>query len=280
MGKTELAKALAEQLFDDERRLIRIDMSEYMEAHTVSRLLGAPPGYVGFEQGGQLTDQVRRHPHSVVLFDEVEKAHPKVWDVLLQVFDDGRLTDGQGRTVDFKNTVIIMTSNLGSQLLLERGAFSSSQKGDTLLSTEVKDRVMQLVKQQFRPEFLNRIDDICIFTPLSRSHVASIVRLQMASLDKRLAEKDIHLHLTPEALQFVIDRTYDPVYGARPVRRFVERVMGTEISRMLLRGTLSKSSDVTVSVSQGQLAYTVKSKLNDDGKVSAAASAATDLDFS
>lgn len=225
VGKTELAKALAEQLFDDENLIVRIDMSEYMEQHSVSRLIGAPPGYVGHEEGGQLTEAVRRRPYSVLLFDEVEKAHTAVFSTLLQVLDDGRLTDGQGRTVDFKNTVIIMTSNLGA---------------------DARDRVMQEVKRHFRPELLNRLDEIVVFDPLSRDQLRKVARLQMKDVAVRLAERGIALAVTDAALDYILDESYHPVYGARPIRRWLEKRVVTELSRMLVREEIDENSTVYI----------------------------------
>jgi ATP-dependent Clp protease ATP-binding subunit ClpB len=241
VGKTETARALAEFLFDDEQAMIRLDMSEYMEKHTVARLLGAPPGYVGYDEGGQLTEAVRRRPYSVVLFDEVEKAHPDVFNVLLQVLDDGRLTDGQGRTVDFKNTVIIMTSNLGST------AITDATDYDT-----VRDRVMEVVRGHFRPEFLNRVDDIVIFRPLGREQIGNIVEIQLAGLRKRLAERKIDLALSEEARQLLGDRGYDPVYGARPLKRLIQREVQDPLALKILDGELGDGTEpVTVEVELG-----------------------------
>jgi len=244
VGKTELAKALAQELFDDEKQMIRIDMSEYMEQHAVARLIGSPPGYVGHEEGGQLTEAIRRKPYAVVLFDEVEKAHPQVWNVLLQVLDDGRLTDGQGRTVDFSNVVIIMTSNLGAEHLLHH----LQEKQDSKLNSDagklpkaVTDKVLAVVKSHFRPEFLNRLDDIVIFHPLSHDNLGHIVHLQLAGLAKRLAERQISLELSPKAIEFVLNAAYDPVYGARPLRRYLEKQIGTQVSRMLILATSSST---------------------------------------
>jgi len=241
VGKTELAKALAAELFDSEKSIIRIDMSEYMEQHSVARLIGAPPGYVGHDSGGQLTEAVRRAPYSVILFDEVEKAHAQVWNVLLQVLDDGRLTDGKGRTVDFTNTIIIMTSNLGSDHLL---------KGTDPLTGELKegtrDRVMAVVKQHFRPEFLNRLDDIVVFKALSSNQLATIVNLQLQSMAHRLEDRDIILKLTDAAAKWILTQSYDPFYGARPLRRYLEKHIVTHISRMIIAGTLTKDAEVTI----------------------------------
>jgi ATP-dependent Clp protease ATP-binding subunit ClpB len=252
VGKTELAKALAECLFDDEKNLVRIDMSEYMEKYSVSRLIGAPPGYVGYEEGGQLTEAVRRRPYSVVLFDEVEKAHPDVFNVLLQVLDDGRITDSQGRTVDFKNTIIILTSNLGSQYLLE-GIGS-----DGSITEEAKDQVNALLKQSFRPEFLNRLDEIVFYKPLTRDNITGIIDLQMQDLNRRLEDKQLRCVLTEEAKSFIIEAAYDPLYGARPLRRYVQHTVETLIARKILTGDMAPGSVLEVQVQNGDLAVEVQ----------------------
>jgi ATP-dependent Clp protease ATP-binding subunit ClpB len=247
VGKTELAKALAFALFDSEKHMIRLDMSEYMEKHSVSRLIGAPPGYVGYEQGGQLTEQVRRKPYSVILLDEVEKAHPEVLNALLQVLDDGRLTDGKGRTVNFANAVLIMTSNLGSQHLsmAEKGANMDAPEGP--VPERVKEMVMNVVRQHFRPEFLNRLDDIVVFAPLRKESLRKIVVQQTAQVAERLQERDITLRLEPSAIDFVLEQAWDPAYGARPLRRFLDHHVATELSRMVLGGALPEHSNVVVS---------------------------------
>ena len=247
VGKTELAKALAEALFDSEKNLVRIDMSEYMEKFSVSRLIGAPPGYVGYEEGGQLTEAVRRHPYSVVLFDEVEKAHPDVFNILLQVLDDGRITDSQGRTVDFKNTILILTSNLGSQYLLE----GIDEKGE--ISQEARDQVDQLLKRSFRPEFLNRLDEIVYYKPLTKENITSIVDLLIASLNQRLADKQLKVELTPAAKAFVIDNGYDPLYGARPLRRFLQHTVETLVSRKLIADEVLPDTTLVVDCQGDQL---------------------------
>ena len=236
VGKTELAKALAEFLFDDEKAMIRIDMSEYMEKSSVSRLIGAAPGYVGYEEGGQLTEAVRRRPYSVVLFDEVEKANSEVFDILLQVLDDGRLTDGQGRTVDFKNTILIMTSNLGSQFLVN----------PDLDEQQKKDAVMNAVHSQFRPEFLNRLDDMVIFHPLTRQELGKIVDLQVKQVASRLTDRRITLDVTEAAREWLADTGYDPAYGARPLRRLVQTEVGDQLARMLLAGEIKDGDTVLV----------------------------------
>jgi ATP-dependent Clp protease ATP-binding subunit ClpB len=240
VGKTELAKTLAEVLFDDERNLVRIDMSEYMEKFSVSRLIGAPPGYVGYEEGGQLTEAVRRKPYSVVLFDEVEKAHPDVFNILLQVLDDGRITDSQGRTVDFKNTILILTSNLGSQYLLE----GIDEKGE--ISPEAKVQVDKLLKQSFRPEFLNRLDEIVCYKPLTKENITSIVDLLLAGLNHRLADKQLTVELTPAAKDYVIENGYDPLYGARPLRRFLQHTVETLVGKKLIADEVAPGSTIVV----------------------------------
>ena len=245
VGKTELARTLAAFLFDDERAMVRIDMSEYGEKHSVARLVGAPPGYVGYEEGGQLTEAVRRRPYSVVLLDEVEKAHPDVFHVLLQVLDDGRLTDGQGRTVDFANTILIMTSNLGSSLQAE------------VLESEdvVRERVMAVVRETFKPEFLNRLDEILVFKRLTRDDLAQIVDLQVERLGARLAERRLRLDLTPAARAWLADRGHDPVYGARPLRRLVAKAIGDELARRLLAGEIGDGDTVLVDAAGGRLRF-------------------------
>jgi len=236
VGKTELAKSLADFLFDDERAMVRIDMSEYSERHAVARLIGAPPGYVGYEEGGQLTEAVRRRPYSVVLLDEVEKAHPETFDILLQVLDDGRLTDGQGRTVDFRNVILVMTSNLGSQFLV-----------DPLLEPEAKrDAVMAAVRQAFKPEFLNRLDEVVLFDPLSRDELADIVHLQVRALGTRLRDRRITLEVTDAATAWLAEQGFDPAYGARPLRRLVQREIGDRLATALLAGSVRDGDTVTV----------------------------------
>lgn len=247
VGKTELAKALARTLFDDERSMVRIDMSEYMEKFSVSRLIGAPPGYVGYTEGGQLTEAVRRKPYSVVLFDEIEKAHPDVFNILLQVLDDGRITDSQGRTVDFKNTIIILTSNLGSQYLLDGiGA-------DGEISQNAREQVNSLLRTTFRPEFLNRLDEIVFYKPLTRADIRGIIALMTADLSKRLEEKQLKLHITDAALEHIIDSSYDPAYGARPLRRYLQSHVETLIARAIIGGSLHENDTVTVDCRDGEL---------------------------
>ena len=247
VGKTELAKTLAQALFDDENNLVRIDMSEYMEKYAVSRLIGAPPGYVGYEEGGQLTEAVRRKPYSVVLFDEVEKAHPDVFNVLLQVLDDGRITDSQGRTVDFKNTIIILTSNLGSEFLL--GGINA----DGSIDEKAKMQVEQLLKRSFRPEFLNRLDEIVFYKPLTKENVTKIIDLQIAKLNQRLAQQQITCVLTEGAKTAIVDAAYDPQYGARPLRRYVQHTVETMLSKKLLRGDVVPGQTITVDALDGEL---------------------------
>ena len=247
VGKTELAKTLARLLFDDEKNMVRIDMSEYVEKYSVSRLIGAPPGYVGYDEGGQLTEAVRRKPYSVVLFDEVEKAHPDVFNVLLQVLDDGRITDGQGRTVDFKNTVIILTSNLGSTTILEGIEYDGS------LSEEAKEEVNRLLKASFRPEFLNRLDETVFFTPLTKPQVHQIVRLLAEGLIKRLEEKQLYLTLTDAAVELIVEKGYDPVYGARPLKRFIQHSLETMLAKSILAGNFTAGDRLTVDARQGEL---------------------------
>ena len=253
VGKTELAKALAQALFDDEKNMVRIDMTEYMEKFSVSRLIGAPPGYVGYEEGGQLTEAVRRHPYSVVLFDEVEKAHPDVFNILLQVLDDGRITDSQGRTVDFKNTVIILTSNLGSDLILE-DLEKSRANGKNELSDEAKNAIDQLLKRQFRPEFLNRLDDIVYYKSLTKTEIGSIVDLMLGDLRKRLADKQLKLVVTDAAKNAIIDGGYDPIYGARPLKRYIQTHVETMIAKEIIGGAHAAGDTLTVDAdANGQL---------------------------
>ena len=247
VGKTELAKALAESLFDDEHNIIRIDMSEYMEKFSVSRLIGAPPGYVGYEEGGQLTEAVRRKPYSVILFDEIEKAHPDVFNVLLQVLDDGRITDSQGRTVDFKNTIIILTSNLGSEYILE----GINDKGE--LTEEAKDKVEKLLKQSFRPEFLNRLDEIVFYKPLTQNEIRKILDLLIADLNKRLTDQEITVELTDSAKTYLIANGYDAIYGARPLKRFVQKKVETLIAREIIKQTVLPKDKVLIDCKDNEL---------------------------
>ncbi len=249
VGKTELAKALSETLFDSERNLIRIDMSEYMEKHSVSRLVGAPPGYVGYDEGGQLTEAVRRKPYSVILFDEIEKAHPDVFNILLQLLDDGRLTDNQGRTVDFKNTIVIMTSNIGSSDLID------SMSEDGSIDAEVKDRVVAQLNSYFRPEFINRIDDIIVFSPLTKANIVDIIKLSLGGIKKRLADRNIELEMTDAALNFIADEAYEPQYGARPINRFLQKNVETAIASGIIKGEIVDDSTIKGDVVDGKLVF-------------------------
>ncbi len=255
VGKTELAKALAEALFDSEENMVRIDMSEYMERHNVSRLIGAPPGYVGYEEGGQLTEAVRRKPYSVLLFDEIEKAHPDVFHVLLQILDDGRVTDAQGRTVDFKNTVIIMTSNIGSPILLE------SMTATGRITESAREQVMAQLRQHFRPEFLNRIDDVVLFRPLRFEEIKRIVDLLTQDLVERLKDHKITIELTEAAKELIAREGFDPVYGARPLKRFLQRQLETRIGRAIIAGEVLPGSTVVVDVEGGQIHLNVERRV-------------------
>jgi ATP-dependent Clp protease ATP-binding subunit ClpB len=247
VGKTELARALAEFLFDDEKAMIRVDMSEYMEKHSVARLIGAPPGYVGYDEGGALTEAIRRRPYAVVLFDEIEKAHPEVFNVLLQVLDDGRLTDGKGRTVDFKNTVIIMTSNIGSQFITELGDRNRE---------EMERRVLQGLKAQFRPEFLNRIDETVIFNSLTKAHLREIVKIQLGIVQALLDERKIFLQVSDAALDRLAEEGFDPVYGARPLKRAIQKEIQNQLARKMLSGAIHEGDQVRVEVRGGDLVIT------------------------
>jgi ATP-dependent Clp protease ATP-binding subunit ClpB len=249
VGKTELAKALSESLFDTEKNMIRIDMSEYMEKHSVSRLVGSPPGYVGYDEGGQLTEAVRRKPYSVILFDEIEKAHPDVFNILLQILDDGRLTDNKGRTVDFKNTIIIMTSNLGSSYLME----NSGSEG--IIKEDVKEKVINEMKRHFRPEFINRIDETVIFSPLTLNEITKIIELTMVSLKEKLGEKGINISLTENAKKLIAREAYDPIYGARPVKRYIQGYVETKLAKMIIAGEITEGSSILIDDENGSLAY-------------------------
>jgi ATP-dependent Clp protease ATP-binding subunit ClpB len=251
VGKTELAKTLAASLFDSEDNMIRVDMSEYMERHAVSRLVGAPPGYVGYEEGGQLTEAVRRKPYSVILFDEIEKAHGDVFNIMLQILDDGRVTDSQGHVVDFKNTVIIMTSNIGSPDLLE------GVRDDGTISEAARASVMKQLQGHFRPEFLNRVDDTVLFTPLSLGHIKKIVSLMTGELATRLEDRGLKLNLSDEALEFIARSGFDPVYGARPLKRFLQRALETKIGRALIAGEAVEGSTVQVGLQEGALSVKI-----------------------
>ena len=252
VGKTELAKSLADSLFDDETNMVRLDMSEYMEKHSVSRLIGAPPGYVGYDEGGQLTEAVRRKPYSVVLFDEVEKAHPDVFNVLLQVLDDGRITDSQGRTVDFKNTIIIMTSNLGSQYLLD----GIDEKGN--IRPEAEQAVMAELRQNFRPEFLNRLDETILFKPLTKDNIGGIVNLLMVELNKRLEDREIKVELSEAARTYIIDHGYDPVYGARPLKRYLQKHVETMAAKCILADEVGLGDTIYIDVNEDGLFAVVR----------------------
>ena len=240
VGKTELAKSLSEALFDSEKNMVRIDMSEYMEKYSVSRLIGAPPGYVGYDEGGQLTEAVRRHPYSVLLFDEIEKAHPDVFNILLQLLDDGRLTDNQGRTVDFKNTIVIMTSNLGSSYLTE------NIRQDGSIDEDVKNKVEEELKRNFRPEFINRIDDIVVFSPLTEKQIERIIELSLNSLGRRMKERRMELEITDAAKKFIADEAYDPQYGARPVKRYLQKYVETAIAERIIKGEVKDGDTVLI----------------------------------
>jgi len=255
VGKTELARTLAEYLFDDEDSLIRIDMSEYMESHNVSRLVGAPPGYVGYEEGGQLTEAVRRKPFSVVLLDEIEKAHPDVFNILLQILDDGRLTDSKGHTVNFKNTIIIMTSNIGAHLIQSEMEKMDGVSRDAVLSG-LHDKLFQLLKQQVRPEFLNRIDEIILFTPLSREDLRHIVQVQFNRIRATAMRQRISMEITPEALDWLANAGFDPAFGARPLKRVMQRKITNRLSEMILSGTVQEGDSVLVRMTEGELQIT------------------------
>ena len=252
VGKTELAKALAASLFDDENNMVRIDMSEYMEKYSVSRLIGAPPGYVGYEEGGQLTEAVRRKPYSVVLFDEIEKAHPDVFNVLLQVLDDGRITDSQGRTVDFKNTILIMTSNIGASYLLD----GIDDKGN--ISEEAQAQVMNDLRNHFRPEFLNRLDETILFKPLTKENIGGIIKLIIADLNRRLSDKELTVELTPQAQSYIVDNAYDPVYGARPLKRFIQKHVETLSAKLILADQVEEGDTILIDLQDGKLTTLVK----------------------
>jgi len=257
VGKTELARALAEFLFDSEQAIVRIDMSEYQEKHTVSRMIGAPPGYVGYEEAGQLTEAVRRRPYAVVLFDEIEKANPEVLNVMLQLLDDGRLTDGKGRTVDFRNTVIIMTSNVGSAFIAEAAARAGHDTG-AALSEGVRRQLTEALREHFKPEFLNRIDEIVFFHPLSRAHIRQIIDIQLAALVRRLEERKITLTLDDKARDLLIEEGYDPVYGARPLKRTLQRVVLDPLALAVLQGEFHEGDTVEVAAPDGRIQFRKK----------------------
>ena len=253
VGKTELAKALAAGLFDNEQNMVRIDMSEYMEKYSVSRLIGAPPGYVGYDEGGQLTEAVRRKPYSVILFDEIEKAHPDVFNVLLQVLDDGRITDSQYRTVDFKNTIIILTSNIGSSYLLE----GIDDNGD--INPQNVNLVMEDLRAHFRPEFLNRLDEIIMFKPLTKGNIRNIIDLLIKDLNKRLEDKELHLELTEAAIDFITEEAYDPLYGARPLKRYLQKHVETLTAKLILSDAVHQTDTIVIDVENGALTARRKS---------------------
>jgi ATP-dependent Clp protease ATP-binding subunit ClpC len=255
VGKTELARALAEYLFGDENALVRVDMSEYMEKFSVSRLLGAPPGYVGYEEGGFLTEKVRRRPYSVVLFDEIEKAHPDVFNMLLQVLDDGRLTDSLGHVVDFKNTILIMTSNLGTSLIGKRVAPGFLQESDEQSYERMKERVLEEMKRAFRPEFLNRIDETVVFHSLSADHIKSIIQLMVRRINKQLAERGIEIALTPAAESLLAEKGYDPLYGARQLRRTIQKMIEDPLAETIIRGQIPEHARVEVDVEGGSFVF-------------------------
>ena len=254
VGKTELAKALAEYLFDNENMMTRIDMSEYQEKHTVSRLVGAPPGYVGYEEGGQLTEAVRRKPYSVVLFDEIEKAHPDVFNILLQVLDDGRLTDNKGRLVNFKNTIIIMTSNMGSDIIRERMSKLTDANRDQVIES-TKNEVLELLKQRIRPEFLNRIDEIIMFTPLTESEIKQIVKLQIDGVSRMLEKNGVHLEVTDKCLDFLAQEGYDPEFGARPVKRVIHKMILNQLSKDILAQRVNRDKPIIIDYDGSQLVF-------------------------
>ncbi|EDR22792.1 chaperone Clpb, putative [Entamoeba dispar SAW760] len=256
VGKTELAKALAVELFDDEQNIVRIDMSEYMESHSVSRLIGAPPGYVGYEEGGQLTEAIRRKPYSVILFDEIEKAHPQVFNVLLQLLDEGRLTDGRGRTVDFKNTIVIMTSNLGSEIIM-KGVETEGQ-----VSRKVKETVMEIVKKTFKPEFLNRLDDIIVFSPLSEKELKEIVKIQMGEVIKMIKKRYplSEVEMTESAIEGIIKSGYSIAYGARPMRRYIEKTVVTSITKSIISGMMKEKNKIQIDYKNDKIQVKITDK--------------------
>jgi len=254
VGKTELARTLAEFLFDDEKNMIRLDMSEYMERHTVAKLIGAPPGYVGYDEGGQLTEAVRRKPYSVVLLDEIEKAHTDVFNILLQILEDGRLTDSHGRTVNFKNTVIIMTSNLGSEYIIDY----YENKGRATSYEEMKSMVMDILKKSFRPEFLNRVDEIVVFHSLTKENIIDIARLQLKYLANRIKERNIHLEFTDKAIEYLAEKGYDINYGARPLRRVLQNMIETPLAKEIIKGSFKDGDIVLVDVKDGEITFSRK----------------------
>jgi len=263
-----LARALAEFLFDDENAMVRIDMSEYMERHSVSRLIGAPPGYVGYDEGGQLTEAVRRRPYSVLLLDEIEKAHPEVFNILLQVLEDGRLTDNKGHTVNFKNTIIIMTSNIGAHLILEKSKHVNEQNREEIYQ-EIKREVMNLLRQELRPEFLNRVDEIIVFHSLLREHIKKIVDLQLKRIQKQLSEQKMQINLSESAKEYLAEIGYDPLFGARPLRRIIQRKLVDQLAREILAGTISKGQTVNVDYRNHKLLFeAIEQEAGNGGEIS------------
>jgi ATP-dependent Clp protease ATP-binding subunit ClpB len=254
VGKTELAKALASFLFNDDNAMVRIDMSEYQEKHTVSRLIGAPPGYVGYDEGGQLTEAVRRRPYSVVLLDEIEKAHPDVFNILLQVLDDGRLTDNKGRTANFRNTIIIMTSNIGAHIIQDNFELLDEDNRDSVMA-KTKNEVYQMLKNTIRPEFLNRIDEVIMFEPLSRDHVQAIVKLQMQKLTEQLQDLGMHVSVSPEAIEWLSELGYDPQFGARPLKRVIQKKVMNELSKKILSGEVKKDQAIVIDELNKQIIF-------------------------
>ena len=255
MGKTETARALAEFLFDDEKAMIRLDMSEYMERHTVSKIIGSPPGYVGYEEAGQLTEKVRRRPYSVILLDEIEKAHPEVFNILLQIFEDGRLTDSKGRLVSFKNTIIILTSNVGSDFINKMAAIGFSSKHDIAERESMKDKIMSSLRDQFRPEFLNRIDEIVIFNYLKTDEIKTIVDLELAKVEKRLKAKEISIKISEKAKEFLVREGFDPNLGARPLKRVIQRLILDPLSIKIVIGEIAEGSRVLIDEKEGQIVF-------------------------
>jgi ATP-dependent Clp protease ATP-binding subunit ClpC len=266
VGKTELAKRLAEFLFGDIDAMIRVDMSEYLESHTVSRLVGSPPGYVGFGESGQLTEQVRRRPHSIVLFDEIEKAHPDVLNVLLQLLDDGRITDAQGRLVDFKNTVVIMTSNAGSELIQKEGSFGFNSEDEAHISyTHIKEKVLEEIKKKFRPEFINRVDELIVFKPLTKEELETITEIMINDVNLRLKDKGMEISLTKKAERFLVEKGFDPKMGARPLRRSIEDNIEDPLSEEILRGKFGYGSKIKADLDEDRLVFTAKAVKSSKG---------------
>ncbi|HLN19266.1 MAG TPA: AAA family ATPase, partial [Patescibacteria group bacterium] len=256
VGKTELAKALAEFLFNDEQALIRVDMSEYMESHSVAKIIGSPPGYVGYEEGGQLTEMVRRRPYSVILFDEVEKAHPQVFNIMLQILDEGHLTDAKGRRVNFKNTVVIMTSNIGSDIIYRSGlGFRENNDSQMIGEDEMKDKVMLSLRENFKPEFLNRLDDIIIFHPINQKMLKQIIELQLEQVQQRLSEKNIKIRLTKAAKDFLAEKGFDPTYGARPLKRQIQNLIMDELALQIIEGKINEGDKVTVDAENDKILF-------------------------